>query len=305
MSVASDPIRRLWKERPRSGFVRASLLLFVVILGGAWIHVGADLSILWSDATTTYLDTFLSRDVRPKPLRGTDWDWGVFGEWLNGIMSDTGWRAASATLAISVLAIVLAAFGSMFLSFPAARTFATPEPFAPAGRPPARLRRFAWRACVAGTRTVLILMRSLPEYLLAFLLLSVLGRSAWPAVLALAIHNMGILGRLNAEVIENLPSRSLRALRAGGASRAQIAAVGVLPAALPRFLLYFFYRWETCVREATVLGMLGLAGLGYYISEEMAHYREDRLIVFVLLGSAIVVLGDVISAIARRLVRDA
>ena len=54
----------------------------------------------------------------------------------------------------------------------------------------------------------------MPEYILAYLIMSMLGSPAWPAVLALAIHNTGILGRLHAETIENVERRPLAALRA-------------------------------------------------------------------------------------------
>jgi phosphonate transport system permease protein len=140
---------------------------------------------------------------------------------------------------------------------------------------------------------------------MAFLLLAVLGPTAWAAVLALAIHNLGILGRLNAETVENLPSRVPRALRALGAGRLQIAATALLPASMPRFLLYFFYRWETCVREATVLGMLGIVSLGYWIEDARARHHYDQMMLLVVLGAVLVVVGDAVSAVARRIVRRA
>jgi phosphonate transport system permease protein len=138
-----------------------------------------------------------------------------------------------------------------------------------------------------------------------FLLLVILGPSPWAAVLALVLHNVGILGRLDAETIENLPPRVPKALRGLGAGRLQIAALGLAPAAIPRFVLYFFYRFETCVREATVLGMLGVVSLGYFILDARARNHYDDMLFFVLLGAAIVIIGDVVSALARSAVRRA
>ena len=158
---------------------------------------------------------------------------------------------------------------------------------------------------MAGTRLLLIGLRAVPEYLWAFLLVAIVGPIAWPAVLALALHNVGILGRLNAETVDNVESATLRALRGLGAKRSQIALVGLLPAVLPRLLMYFFYRWETCVREATVLGMLGVVSLGYWIDDARTRGQHDTMVFFILLGAAIVIVGDLASAVARRLVRSA
>lgn len=304
-TTTADDVDRLWRERPRSRFVRASLALFVLLLVVCWWRLGADLRDAFSPGGLDALGAFFTEDAKPRPLRDEPWSWDATWAWIGGEMSARGWAATANTLGVSVLAIVLAAILGGFLSLPAARTLATAEPFLPGGRPPSPRRRGAWRAVVGLTRVGLVMMRSMPEYVMAFLLLTIVGRSAWPAVLALMIHNAGILGRLYGEVIENLPARTLTSLRAAGAGRLQIVTHGILPAALPRFLMYFFYRWETCVREATVLSMLGMAGLGYWILEADAHDREDKLLLYIALASMLVLVGDLLSAVARRIVRRA
>ena len=75
--------------------------------------------------------------------------------------------------------------------------------------------------------------------------------------------------------------------------------------ALSRFLLFLFYRWETCVREATVLGMLGIVSLGYWIQDARARNHYDTMVLLVATSVAIVLIGDVVSAVARRVVREA
>jgi phosphonate transport system permease protein len=132
-----------------------------------------------------------------------------------------------------------------------------------------------------------------------------LGPTAWPVVLALGLHNAGIVGKLTAEVVENLDPEPLAALRGLGARRRQILLFAVFPLILPRFLVYFFYRWETCVREATVLGMLGVVSLGYWIVDARARNHHDEMFFLVLVGAAIVVAGDLVSAATRELVRRA
>jgi phosphonate transport system permease protein len=147
----------------------------------------------------------------------------------------------------------------------------------------------------------LILARAVPEYIWAFLFIAILGQGAWPAILALALHNTGILGRLGAEVVENVERRPPSALRGLGAGRLQIHLFGILPVVLPRFLVFFFYRWETCVREATVLGMLGVLSLGYLIRDARARDHYDDMLVFILLGAILVLAVDALSAILRNL----
>ena len=305
MSGRSTDIGTLWRERPRSRFVRWSIAGFLALLAFSWLEAGADLGELLSSASAETVARYWERDLKPVPLRGHDWDWGVFGAWAGRRLDEGGVEAMTATLAVSILAIVFAALFGTLLALPAARTFACPEPFLPLGREPGPWARWAWR--LGRQRHA----RALDPDALAARVRHRLpahgdhGRDGVARRPRAGDPQRGILGRLNAEVIENLPDDTLKALRAGGAGRLQVAAVGVLPAALPRFLLYFFYRWETCVREATVLGMLGLVGLGYLMKEAGAHEQDDRLVFYVLLASAIVLAGDFVSAIARSLVRRA
>ena len=70
------------------------------------------------------------------------------------------------------------------------------------------------------------------------------------------------------------------------------------------YLLYLFYRWETCIREATVLGMLGIATLGYWIDDARVRQRYDEMIVLILCGGALVLVGDFLSYLARRWIRN-
>jgi phosphonate transport system permease protein len=185
----------------------------------------------------------------------------------------------------------------------AARNVATSTPFEGQRTADRSIRQRLWRATCAVARGFLVFLRSIPEYVWAFLLLACLGPNAWPAVLALAIHNAGILGKLGAETVENLPPESLAAWRRMGATRRQTVVGAAFPLFFNRFLLYFFYRFETCVREATVLGMLGVVSLGYWIEDARTKQFYDEMIVFVLMGAAIVLLADLVSAASRWIIR--
>jgi len=300
----NDKIRRLHAARPRNRFLRLSIAALALLVCYSWLAGDLGFGGLFGERTARNLDRFLG-ELRPYPLQGRDWDWGVFADWVQGRVATHAGDAVLVTLALSVAAIVLAGVAAALLSVPAARTVATPEPFLPAPRPPDTAARLAWRIVMTGTRVLLVVLRAIPEYVWAFLMLKLLGPGAWPAVIALALHNAGVLGKLGAEVVENLDPASLRAMRAMGATRRQIAVLGIYPASLNRFLLYFFYRWETCVREATVLGLLGVISLGYWIQDARARVQYDVMLLYIVLGALIILVGDFVSAFARGIIRRA
>ncbi len=301
---AAVSVDELWQERPRSGFIRGSLIVFTALIFGCWFLVDVDWADLVSARRMNNLERFL-REIRPFPLHELPWSWSAAWQWAREFMGQRGLEAVLATLAISLVAIVLATLGGALGSLLAARTIAAAEPYLPESRAPSRTALWTARSLVASTRAALIGLRCVPEYVWAFLFVALVGPHAWAAILALGLHNAGILGRLGAETVENADPAPLRALRALGARRSQIAATGVLPLVLPRFLLYFSYRWETCVREATVLGMLGIASLGYWVEDARTRGHYDTLLLLVVLGALIVLAGDLLSTVLRRVVRRA
>jgi phosphonate transport system permease protein len=297
-------VRRLRRGRPRRHFLRVSGILFALLVLYAWTGMGLFTADLLSPRRVANLQRFLG-ELRPYPLQGERWDSQIALAWATDLLVTRAGPAAITTLAISIVAITLAGLGAVLLALPAARPFTSAEPFAPAPRPPTAWERTAWRLTVSMARGLLIFLRAIPEYIWAFLALAVVGANAWAAVFALAIHNAGILGKLNAEVIENLEPRAMSAVRSLGGSRAQIALAVIRPAILPRLLLLFFYRWETCVREATVLGMLGIVSLGFYIQDARARQAYDVVLALILTGAIVVVVGDLVSGYARGAVRRA
>jgi len=301
-------IRALHRRRPRSRLVRWTVAGLALLAAWAWSPRVEVLGVrfgsgeiatgeLFSARRRANLERFLTEEAMPAPLREAGFSWRGLFDWAGAILADHGWSAMLATLWISILAVVLAAAVATLLAPLAARTLATRDPYQLCGD---NCRHGpGWRALTTLTRLLLVALRAVPEYVWAFLLLAMLGPSAWPVVLALAIHNAGILGRLGADTIENLDAAPLRALRMLGASRRQLTGVAILPLALPRLLLYFFYRFETCVREATVLGMLGVVSLGYWIQDARARHRYDEMLLLVALGACIVIASDILSTLAR------
>ncbi len=189
------------------------------------------------------------------------------------------------TVAMSVLAITLAGLGGVLFSFPAAQNF-----FLPGGVLHGEGEREKGSAGYLGlwvSRLVLLAARAIPAPILAFVILLGMLPGMWPGVLALAFHNFGILGRLMAEVNENLPEGPVRGLRSLGASAGGVVFYGILPANLARFLAYSLYRWEVCLRETVIVGLVGVGGLGRVMTEQLSGFDYGglaaTLTVFILL----------------------
>ena len=149
-------------------------------------------------------------------------------------------------------------------------------------------------------RVVIALMRSTHELLWAVLLLAALGLSPLSAVLAIAIPYSGTLAKVFSEMLDEAPREASFALRAAGASPAQVFLFGLLPQALPDLCAYTFYRFECALRSSAVLGFFGFPTLGFYIAAafENLHYGELWTYLYTLAG--LVVLADAWSGALRR-----
>jgi phosphonate transport system permease protein len=201
------------------------------------------------------------------------------------------------TVAMSVLAIAIAAIGGLLLAFPASQLFLSGRLLHRGGN------NLLSPVLLAVARMILLLCRAIPAPIWALVVLYVLFPGILPGAIGLGLHNLGILGRLFAEVIENLEQPPLNALSAGGAPDSLVFLYGVLPATMPRFLAYTLYRWEVCMRETVIVGLVGAGGLGRLLTEQLSSFDYQSLIV--TLGAFLVLtfLVDWISGRVRRSLR--
>lgn len=297
----AERIAELRRGRAWSPFLRVSLGIGIVLLVWAWTAGDLYESFLSPEQKRANLERFLTK-LTPAPVRESG-DWSELTPWIAGQMTKgDGLRAIALTLSLATTAAALSGLLALVLLPGAARNLATPEPLGiPGGRNGITAK--LWLVLSKLTRGLFVFTRSLPEYVLGFLLISVFGPDPWALVLALAVHNFGILGRLGAEVVENADAAPGRAVIAHGGGRLGAYLAALLPNGFNRMVVYFFYRWETCVREATVLGMLGVMSLGFLINDAKSGRAFDEMIFFVLLGAAIVLAGDLLSVAVRRWLR--
>ncbi|MEZ4503833.1 MAG: ABC transporter permease subunit [Dehalococcoidia bacterium] len=152
---------------------------------------------------------------------------------------------------------------------------------------PPRVRR----ASMVVGRGVLAAMRAVHELVWAWLFVVAVGLSPAAAVLAIGIPYGGILGRIYADLLNDLPEAPLRALRVAGAGRIEALAYGRVPMTLPDLVAYTFYRFECALRASAIMGFVGLGGLGFEIQIALADldYRQvgTYLAALVLLIAAV------------------
>jgi phosphonate transport system permease protein len=119
-------------------------------------------------------------------------------------------------------------------------------------------------------------------------------------VLALWIHTNGVLAKLFAEAVEAIDPRPVEGIRATGANALEEIVYGVIPQVLPLWISYALYRFESNVRSASVVGMVGAGGIGVVLHESIRgfDYAETSAILLIIIVS--VTLIDVISARVRR-----
>lgn len=302
-------IKQLKQTAPRSKMARVLLWSSLVLVLISWFPSTVQLTAEPLTAESRSDAGQLSRSERvshfltkmtPQPVRESG-SWSDAMPWSYSLWQENGEQALTNTLAMATAAIVISAFGAWLLLPWASRALASTQPLGVFSGRRSIFRTLLWNACGFLTRLAFIVSRAIPEYIYAYLLIGLLGVSAWPLVLALALHNFGILGRLWGEVIENQPKDEARQLMLTGSGRFQCYFASLAPASFNRFLMYLFYRWETCVREATILGMLGFASLGLHIQLARNFSRAyDEMIFYVLLGSAVIFIGDLISVYLRR-----
>ena len=153
-----------------------------------------------------------------------------------------------------------------------------------------------------GTRAVshyaLIVLRTTPEYILAYAFLQLWGPSMLPAILAITLHNGAILAYLTGKNAELIDLR-MDAPRQNG----DRFFFEILPRVYGQFLAFLFYRWEVMMRESAILGILGIFTIGFFIDSAIADDKLDKA-VFLIVIAAFVNMGiDSISQVIRRRLR--
>jgi len=143
--------------------------------------------------------------------------------------------------------------------------------------------------------------RSINEMVFAMLFVVAVGLGPFAGVLALFISTTGVLAKLFAEAVEAIDPGPVEGVRATGASALQEVIYGVLPQVLPLWISYALYRFESNVRSATVVGMVGAGGIGVILWEAIRGFQFAQTCALLMMIILVVSLIDVLSQRLRKL----
>ena len=194
------------------------------------------------------------------------------------------------TLNIAAVATLLGFIGGMALSLVSTRGLAP----------------FPWLIPVF--RRIMDILRAFPEIVVALVLIFLLGGGPVPAMIAIALHTAGALGKLYSEVNENVDLKPVEGLQSVGARWGQRMLFGVVPQVAPNYLSYGLLRFEINIRASAILGFVGAGGIGYELRNSMTFGQgkfDEAAAIFILLFLTIVAVDQLSSVGRNRLTHGA
>ncbi|WP_160723416.1 PhnE/PtxC family ABC transporter permease [Bacillus sp. USDA818B3_A] len=289
----SNLVRQALTERKKQLRFSAgwrSVFFTLILIAGSWLYINlsenADLFELVSDRNLAAAKRFFGG------LLGIGIDHPAF-------LDKESWSGALKltleTLEMSIMAIGFSTIAAFLTVVPAARNIANGKL---TGSNKWYNRLLFWIV-----RLAYIFSRAVPELVWAMMIIFIFKPGLLPGAIALALHNFGILGKLWAEVIEDMDSRPIRNLATAGASKMESFYYGILPMVMPRFLTYILYRWEVIMRTTIVVGFVGAGGLGMDFKLAMSYFNYTQITLLLLCYMILVVIADFASESTRKAVK--
>jgi phosphonate transport system permease protein len=243
-------------------------LLPVYILSAPFF-LGEGLPIVWGN-----VERFFTKDIVPSPLKDGEGLAGLM-PWLSDVMVNEALPGIWNTVVLTQIALVATGIIAL-LAFPLiSNHFGGP------------VRR-------TGGHVFLVIARSTPEYILAYILLQLWGPSMLPAIVALALHNGGIIGHL---IGRQSSAIQLRPDAGTGVNRYTYELV---PRVYRSFLAFLFYRWEIIMRETAILGILGIYTLGFYVDSAIQNIQFDRAMILIVITALLNIGVDILGRFIRK-----
>jgi len=149
-------------------------------------------------------------------------------------------------------------------------------------------------------RALIAICRAVPDLVWALLFVTAVGLGPFAGALALTVHSVGMLGRLLAEVIEDMDMGPMEALASTGAGRLQVFSHAVVPTVLPSLLGIALYRLDENIRSSLVLGFVGAGGIGFQLLSAMNLFDYPTVSLLLIMTFVIVIGAERMSAWLRK-----
>lgn len=157
-----------------------------------------------------------------------------------------------------------------------------------------------YKVLVFFSKQVLNAIRTFPELIFGIFFVAAYGPGPLAGVMAIGINSIGMLGKLNAEIVENIDKGPLQALEAVGANKMEIFRYAVMPQILPELIATILYRFELNLRAATILGLVGAGGIGVILLQSLQFRRWSIVGMALLIVVVVVTVIDYSSSYLRR-----
>src|SRR6185312_6459706 len=258
MMVTTAAGGRTWRRRPR----RADLVTWFAWLIGAAIFVACWQMI--SDRTIWAFVVDAPQQAGDLAVRMVPPDWGYIR---------TLGRPIWDTLNIATVGTGIAVLLAIPVAYCAARNT---TPSTALVRPVALF--------------IIVSSRSINALIWALLLVTIIGPGVLAGIFAIGLRSIGFVAKLLYEAIEEIDEGQVEAVRATGASGAQVTAYGVVPQVMPAFAGISVFRWDINIRESTVLGLVGAGGIGLPLNAAITTlaWTQVSLILLVIIGTVVV-----------------
>lgn len=155
-----------------------------------------------------------------------------------------------------------------------------------------RWRRAARWAIAGSVRRLFDASRGFNEFVLALIFVAILGLGPFAGTLALAVHTFGVLGKVFADAFETIRKGEVEGVQATGATPLQTISWAVIPQSLPFIVSQSLLRFESNVRSASVLGLVGAGGIGFLIDAKIKAYQYREVATMMILIIIVVAIID-------------
>jgi phosphonate transport system permease protein len=156
----------------------------------------------------------------------------------------------------------------------------------------------AWATWPA--RGLIAVCRSLHPVIMAILFVKAVGFGALAGILALVVASVGFIGKLFADAIEEISPKQVEAVRATGASFANVLTFGVLPQVLARFVGFSTYQLDSNLRNSTMVGIVGAGGIGGTLFSAFQRFDYDFVCAILITIIAMIMVGEVLSNYVKK-----